>query len=113
MTTHESAQINERFDLLRHQYRRYVLVRLSNGTPLEIDDIVGEIRAAEWNDTEQAIRSGLVHRDLPKLASSGVLSFDESTGQVRLESQATLESLLGPVAPEEFSAPVASDGPGN
>jgi hypothetical protein len=68
--------------MLREEYRRRVLSHLlaidqSDGTLQVPDDILAD------GEDPAAIRTILVHRDLPKLEAAGVVRWDRTTDRVR------------------------------
>lgn len=87
--------------LLASARRRHVLSHLSSspGADVPVDDVVTAVVEREDPDPgplthRDRVETDLHHVHLPKLAESGVVSYDPGAGTVRYESLEAVEVLL-------------------
>lgn len=73
--------LDRTFEVLRHAYRRRVLVSVREHNPVERGTFVEEI-ATEDDDT-RTLETSLHHVHLPKLARAGYIEWDPDEGMVR------------------------------
>lgn len=89
--------LNQAFDLLRNQRRRYVLKTL-HATPqtvLSADDIADHILThdPDAGDRDRVLVE-LHHTILPRLADDGIIDFDARTDTVRYHGSELVDDLL-------------------
>lgn len=98
-----TRQLDTVFDVLRSPQRRYLLYYLNDSVKavLSLEELVEAVRQYEAADSEgdelpprQPIRTNLIHVQLPRLASMGVLDYDIRSGTVRFRGYAPLEEWL-------------------
>ena len=92
MAAQNVNELNETFNLLRHPHRRYVLYYLiKEFEKVDIETLVAALAnweggqpATGWNSNSDTIEIGLRHTHLPKLADTGIITFDADTGSIEL-----------------------------
>jgi hypothetical protein len=91
--------IDQRFELLRNQRRRYVLAYLNDAGPeVSLSELAEQIAAWETGKEIRQITSserkrvyvGLYQCHLPKMAGMGVISFNKARGVIKRSEQAEL-----------------------
>lgn len=93
----DDCTLNQAFDLLRDQRRRYVLRALfaTDETVLSTDDIADEVLARDRDAVDRdVVLVGLHHDTLPRLADAGVVDFDARTDTVRYRGSELLDDIL-------------------
>ncbi len=93
----DDRTLNQAFDLLGNQRRRYVLETLYTtvGTELSTDDLADRVLARDPDALDRdRVAVGLHHRILPRLADDGVVELDSGTDTVRYRGGELLDDLL-------------------
>lgn len=96
------------YDLLSHQYRRFVLAALvRRDEPTTVATLAEEIAEERGGkadttevDTQSAIRIQLYHVHLPKLAEADLIEFDPSTKMVAPPEDDLTPEAVAPLLPE-------------
>lgn len=98
-----TAKLDAVFDLLRSPRRRYLLYYLYSTDEEEVP-LEAAIRGVQEFETagpetatvelRQSIRTNLLHGDLPKLGSTGMLSWDTRRGTIQFTGDPLLRELL-------------------
>jgi hypothetical protein len=70
------------FDVLRHPYRRRILMLVSEHNPRDENEFSVDALATEDDDLE-LLTTELFHVHLPKLAEAGYIEWDEDTHTIR------------------------------
>lgn len=83
------AEIDRFFDALGDARRRLVLLYLNHhddGDPEDLAEAIATYEGVETSDEKvEQIRVDLYHRQLPKLADHGLISYDTRTNKASLE----------------------------
>lgn len=74
--------LNRLFAILSHPYRRRILLRVSECTTADKDEIAVETIAPE-DDNKSDFKSQLYHIHLPKLGEAGFIAWDREANAVR------------------------------
>lgn len=89
--------LNQAFDLLGNQRRRYVLEALHQKpeTPMSVGDLADHVLTRDPDaDDRDRVLVGLHHKILPRLADDGAIDFDTRTETVRYQGGELVDSLL-------------------
>ncbi|UPV72812.1 hypothetical protein M0R89_09645 [Halorussus limi] len=95
--TMNDSTLNQAFDLLRNQRRRYVLKTLHTEpeTVFSVDKIADNVLT---HDPEAGDRDSVLvdlhHKILPRLADESIIDFDARTGTVRYRGGELVDDLL-------------------
>jgi len=97
-----SLPVGDLFELLANDRRRWAVRYLIDrpGTRVPVDGVVDFLVTEGFGRDARDVKIALEHVHLPKLASSGVIAYDEREGRVRYEGDAGLEFLLDVVRGE-------------
>ncbi|MFO7926902.1 ArsR family transcriptional regulator [Natronomonas sp.] len=77
----KSYRLNQMFEILKHPFRRRVLLRLSEHTPRsEAELTAGALTTSE--DEPDVLTIQLRHHHFPKLADTGYIEWDQSTDTI-------------------------------
>lgn len=99
----EPLELDDVFDLLRNQRRRWVIKYLKDQDGSGTLDELAEWIAAKENDIEESMLSssqrkrvyiGLYQCHLPKMDDLGVIEYDKNRGTVELQDVSQLEEYL-------------------
>jgi hypothetical protein len=74
--------LDRMFDVLRHPYRRRILMLVSEHNPRDENEFSVDALATEDDDLE-LLTTELFHVHLPKLAEAGYIEWDEDTHTIR------------------------------
>lgn len=73
--------LSELFEILSHEYRRRVLIAISQANPRDEEEITSEMVADGRDDDALAVvEQKLYHIHLPKLADAGFIDWNHETG---------------------------------
>lgn len=93
----DDRALNQAFDLLGDQRRRYVLKTLYT-TPesgMSADDLADRVLVHDPGATDyDRVRIRLHHQTLPRLAEDGIIDFDPQTGSIRYHGDELIDDLL-------------------
>lgn len=98
--------MNERFTLLSHPYRRYVLYYLTNESEVvDIDSLATAITKWDGDSTEtgrptttEDVEIELHHIHLPKLADAGIITFGSDRDSIELRDTTGIARFLDDTA---------------
>ncbi|WP_138006507.1 DUF7344 domain-containing protein [Halalkalirubrum salinum] len=93
---------NQIYTALAREERRELLRYLQHMQKAQLEDVAQHLLEWEHGSTEEdfsAIRLGLYHMHLPKLAEAGLLTWDSQQNQITL-------TTLGTQLPAEFISPI-------
>ncbi len=79
-TQRTSAEVDQLFDLLRDPYRRLVLARLQQHGRVSVERILNERRRGD--ESARDLEVSLYHVHLPKLEDTGLIEYDERSGEI-------------------------------
>lgn len=96
------------FEILADEWRRHVLYYFTDTTSVaaSVDELVAHLTrkvAAAATAGATRVKVRLLHRDLPKLAASGVIDYDAQDETVRYHSETTLDAAVAFAARRERS----------
>lgn len=100
MSTLDTEQLNETFELLTHPYRRFMLYYLTNESgAVSIDTLASAIAACNSRKDDRptasdVIRISLQHVHLPVLEDAGIVSVADDGDTVALEHTDGLGQFL-------------------
>lgn len=95
--------LNQAFDLLGNQRRRYVLETLHETpeTPMSVEDLADSVLARDPDAADRdRVLIGLQHKILPRLADENVIDFDSRNKTVRYYGGELVDSLLAGLGDE-------------
>lgn len=93
----DDGTLNQAFDLLGNQGRRYALESLhaTTETVLSADDIADHLLAHDPDAGDRdSVLLELHHKILPRLANEGIVDFDARTDTVRYRGGELVDGLL-------------------
>jgi len=95
MTRDDEDEVDSVFELLANRRRRVVIevLRASPRGTLEVPTLVDAV-ATTGDVASDGVASSLYHRDLPKLAAAGVISYDEENDVVEYDTNPLVERCL-------------------
>lgn len=93
----DDRALNQAFDLLGDQRRRYVLATLYTKpeTVLSTDDLADHVLRNDPDATDyDRVRIRLHHQTLPRLAEDGIIDFDSRTDTIRYHGNELIDDFL-------------------
>ena len=103
----DHANWNQIFAALARDERRELLRYLQHVQTAQLEEVARQLLEWAHGSTEEdfsAIRLGLYHMHLPKLAEAGLLTWDSQQNQITL-------TTLGSQLPAEFISPILVPSP--
>lgn len=113
MASLDTQQLNETFELLKHQRRRFVLYYLINESSVaDLRALAEQLAEWEWTamgadlseDSVDAVLASLLHCHLPKLADARLITFADESGEIALTATDGLVPILDEAARIECRA---------
>lgn len=88
--------VDRTFEVLANATRRSVVEKLSEGGPASVDELAEHVEAYHGSPSEAEL--ALVHRHIPKLRDSDVVSYDPVDRRVELDDAGEVLAVLGVVS---------------